>query len=483
MNLPRLIKFIVLFACVAVFFTPAVFAQTPITIDTTFLTPDTNASSVPQFISKFYELGLGIAGIIAVGMIVVGAIFYTISGASPQKKGEAKDIIFSAIWGVVLLFGSYVILKSINPQLIELRDPGSGLGGELPSPMDTGNCSSTTPIVDANGNPSPNGATLNPCAEGEPPINPETGYCQCYKREITPIACPIELEPVSYRNDDGSLPIYRWTISGEKVNSTNTHPPGQTSAGDNICARKVLVPEHTDFYTVDCDPCEEGWPSSGFFGYADDEHNFEKNTTGWVWPYYPKLAGGSVETAPQYALCVMYAYYDPEDEEIVRADLDGLKPCVEFSSSTPRATGNYEQAGWESRNNEVLQRLQNAGISVTSSGNCGDPNNPSCTNVGGLPDYAVDQIIYIKQNCNCEVRVTGGAETGHQSHGLNRPVFDLASNQTLAQYLFNNRTGNGLGFVQQICTTNAYSQYRFNCGSYTEAQEHLHVKTGINWSP
>jgi RsiW-degrading membrane proteinase PrsW (M82 family) len=123
MNRLPLIKFVLLSLCVFALSAPAVFAAETITIDTQFLTPDTNATSVPEFIARFYELGLGIAGIIAVGMIVVGAIFYTISGASPQKKGEAKDIIFSALWGVVLLFGSYLILKSINPQLIDLRDP------------------------------------------------------------------------------------------------------------------------------------------------------------------------------------------------------------------------------------------------------------------------------------------------------------------------------------------------------------------------
>lgn len=358
MNLPHLIRFIVLFACVAALFAPAVFAQTPITIDTTFLTPDTNASSVPQFISKFYELGLGIAGIIAVGMIVVGAIFYTISGASPQKKGEAKDIIFSAIWGVVLLFGSYVILKSINPQLIELRDPGSGLGGELPSPMDTGSCASSTPYTYVT-NPQEidqtkwNYETIGTlesnnkkCPEGDSPIDPATGLCRCYLEDIREVVCPAEYEP---KRVSVPYPNYSWTTNdGILSNSVAT-----TDQSINGCPRKVTIPGGP-FRTIDCDPCENSWADAG-----DDDWHYQTeqvlglvggqsiDTIGWVWPYYPKNWSGPATNDPnpendpaknpgKGAVCVLYAHYDPIDKEIERSDLDGLKPCTKFSATTTR---------------------------------------------------------------------------------------------------------------------------------------------------
>ena len=55
---------------------------------------------------------------LAILMIVVGGVQYTISWASSSAKGEAKTRIFSAIGGLVLALLSYLILQTINPALV-----------------------------------------------------------------------------------------------------------------------------------------------------------------------------------------------------------------------------------------------------------------------------------------------------------------------------------------------------------------------------
>lgn len=79
-------------------------------------------TSIPNYILRFYQFGVGIAGILAVGMIVVGAITISLSGAIDKQK-EGKDMIKNAIWGVVLLLGSYLILNTVNPELTKLKEP------------------------------------------------------------------------------------------------------------------------------------------------------------------------------------------------------------------------------------------------------------------------------------------------------------------------------------------------------------------------
>lgn len=86
--------------------------------------PEMTTDSIPNYIVRLYQFGIGIAGILAVGMIIAGAIMYSVSGAV-DKKGEGKDMIISALWGILLLFGSYLILKTINPKLIDLKDPNA----------------------------------------------------------------------------------------------------------------------------------------------------------------------------------------------------------------------------------------------------------------------------------------------------------------------------------------------------------------------
>jgi len=80
-------------------------------------------STIPGYIVRLYQFGLGISGILGVGMIVVGGILYATSVGKPDKQGEAKDMITSALWGILLLFGAYIILNTINPRLVQLGEP------------------------------------------------------------------------------------------------------------------------------------------------------------------------------------------------------------------------------------------------------------------------------------------------------------------------------------------------------------------------
>jgi uncharacterized protein (DUF736 family) len=80
--------------------------------------------SIAGMISKIYTYALSIAGILAIVMIVYGGISYALQPGNSAKQSDAKDIMQSAVWGIVLLAGAYVILRAINPDLVILRDPG-----------------------------------------------------------------------------------------------------------------------------------------------------------------------------------------------------------------------------------------------------------------------------------------------------------------------------------------------------------------------
>jgi hypothetical protein len=60
------------------------------------------AQGITGSINKFYNTALGLGGMAAVAVIVIGAIYYTTSGAI-DKKNLGKEMITSAIWGLVLL--------------------------------------------------------------------------------------------------------------------------------------------------------------------------------------------------------------------------------------------------------------------------------------------------------------------------------------------------------------------------------------------
>ena len=76
--------------------------------------------SIPNYLNNIYRFAVGIAGLLALGMIVAGGVYYTVSAGSSDKQKDAKDMITSAVLGVGLLLGSYLILKTVNPQIVTL---------------------------------------------------------------------------------------------------------------------------------------------------------------------------------------------------------------------------------------------------------------------------------------------------------------------------------------------------------------------------
>ncbi len=76
---------------------------------------------LPQYISTIFKLVMGIAGTIAVLALVIGSVRYMTSAGNAEAKSDAKKRILGAIFGIILLLSSYLILRTINPQLIELE--------------------------------------------------------------------------------------------------------------------------------------------------------------------------------------------------------------------------------------------------------------------------------------------------------------------------------------------------------------------------
>ncbi|MBI4159956.1 hypothetical protein HY504_02220 [Candidatus Wolfebacteria bacterium] len=76
-----------------------------------------------NMVNRFYQVGLGLAGAAAFGVMIYGAILYTVSAGNTSMQGEAKQWITGALWGVGLLLGAYLILYTINPRLVNLRNP------------------------------------------------------------------------------------------------------------------------------------------------------------------------------------------------------------------------------------------------------------------------------------------------------------------------------------------------------------------------
>ena len=83
-----------------------------------------NATDPASLVNNIYMYALGIAGTLAVVMIVYGGVKYVVTGGNSSAQKDAIEIIKSAVWGIVLLGGAFLILNTINPTLTVLKNPG-----------------------------------------------------------------------------------------------------------------------------------------------------------------------------------------------------------------------------------------------------------------------------------------------------------------------------------------------------------------------
>jgi len=91
-----------------------------ITYTPQFPLPNMSSASDPgAYIAQFFVFGLFTVGFLAVGAIVVGGIMYMMGGTITRVE-KAKTIIWGAITGLILLLCSYLLLYTIDPNLVNL---------------------------------------------------------------------------------------------------------------------------------------------------------------------------------------------------------------------------------------------------------------------------------------------------------------------------------------------------------------------------
>ncbi len=73
-----------------------------------------------KYIVSIYNYGLTIAGILAAIVLMGGGIIWLTSGGDSGKVSQAKDLISGSIIGLIILVVAWVILNTINPNLVNL---------------------------------------------------------------------------------------------------------------------------------------------------------------------------------------------------------------------------------------------------------------------------------------------------------------------------------------------------------------------------
>ncbi|MBX4205204.1 MAG: hypothetical protein KW788_03420 [Candidatus Doudnabacteria bacterium] len=109
-------KFILIVLFVLI--TPAIaFAQTP-----TVAANGCSGDSVTRCVNQIYIWSMAAAALLALLMIVVGGYITLTAAGNAERASRGKSYITSSLTGLALLFGAYLLLRTINPDLVDFSN-------------------------------------------------------------------------------------------------------------------------------------------------------------------------------------------------------------------------------------------------------------------------------------------------------------------------------------------------------------------------
>lgn len=95
----------------------------PYTLEMPLEQGQNNVQGLGNYVRMVFVYGLSLVGIVALFAMVYGGFRYMTSGSSQDGITRGKQWIWGALSGIVLLLCSYLILYTINPDLVSLREP------------------------------------------------------------------------------------------------------------------------------------------------------------------------------------------------------------------------------------------------------------------------------------------------------------------------------------------------------------------------
>lgn len=204
------------------------------------ITPE---ATLTQYLSGLYNFLISVVGIFAMAVIVYGGMRYLTSAGNPAAVEEAKDAIMSAIYGLILALGSWLIINIVNPDILVLKNPGVGL-----SAGSYGAGSSTAKCTSGPGD----GTATSPCLclDGAKAVAAASAGSIPTGVTLTASPNPVPVSPMSTVKMSGKLTDDKGIgISGVtvKVNMINSTLNASTTFSDNTDASG----DYAVFFTAD----------------------------------------------------------------------------------------------------------------------------------------------------------------------------------------------------------------------------------------
>lgn len=104
-----------------------------------------DCTSIGTYIISLYQFGVYAASVVAAVMIMVGGFLWVTAGGNASQVSTAKSFVGGALSGFVLLLGSWLILNTINPNLVRFNPLNIPGVGNAPVAVTGGGCGYRNP--------------------------------------------------------------------------------------------------------------------------------------------------------------------------------------------------------------------------------------------------------------------------------------------------------------------------------------------------
>jgi hypothetical protein len=76
---------------------------------------------IGEYIAGLYKYAIGIVGILAAVVLMIGGVIWITAGGNQTRVGEARAWIGASLTGLIIALTSYMILYQVNPDLVNFR--------------------------------------------------------------------------------------------------------------------------------------------------------------------------------------------------------------------------------------------------------------------------------------------------------------------------------------------------------------------------
>ncbi len=80
-----------------------------------------STAGIINYIKAYYNYGIAIVGIVAAIMLMIGGLIWITAQGNAGKIQEAQGYVGASLAGLFLVFGAYLILGTVNPDLVNLK--------------------------------------------------------------------------------------------------------------------------------------------------------------------------------------------------------------------------------------------------------------------------------------------------------------------------------------------------------------------------